>query len=243
MVSEDAQRAFVVVARREITPEAHQRHEVVGLEDRLDALLDQRHPVQAQARIDVLRREWCQLARRILVVLHEDEVPVLQEALVLTTGQVVGLAVLHAAVEVQLAAWAAGAGRAGLPEVLRARAQDDPLAWDADRLPGGDRLLVGADPERLVALEDRDPDVVGVEAEPFERQLPGELDGALLEVLADREVAEHLEEGEVPGGVADILDVGRAKALLAAREQVRRGLLDTQEIALQRVHPGRREQH
>ena len=70
-------------------PSAHQRRELVGLEDRLGALLDQRHAVEAQARVDVRRRQRRQRARRVLVVLHEDEVPVLQEALVLAAGQVV----------------------------------------------------------------------------------------------------------------------------------------------------------
>ena len=77
--------------------------------------------------------------------------------------------------------------------------QDDALARHADRQPGLDRLLVGAEAELLVALEDRDPDVVGVEAEARLRQLPRHLDGGLLEVVADREVAEHLEERQVAG--------------------------------------------
>ena len=57
---------------------------------------------------------------------------------------------------------------------------------------------------------------LGVQAEALERQVPGELDRALLEVVADREVAEHLEERQVPRGRADLLDVGRAEELLAA---------------------------
>src|SRR5439155_7739263 len=134
--------------------------------------------------------------------------------LVLLAGQVAGLPVLHAAVEIELAARAAGTGRPGLPEVLLAVAGDDPLARDADRQPRLDRLLVGPEPQLLVALEDRDPDIVGVEAEDVQRRLPGKLDGALLEVVADGEVAEHLEEREVPRGRADDVDVRRAKARL-----------------------------
>ena len=103
---------------------------------------------------------------RVLVELHEDEVPVLEEALVLAAGQVVGRAELQAAVEVELRARAARPGRAGLPEVLRARAEDDPLARHADRLPRLDRLLVGAEAELLVALEDRDPDVLRLKPKP-----------------------------------------------------------------------------
>ena len=149
----------------------------------------------------------------------------------------------QAAVEVELAARAARAGRARLPEVLAARAADDPLARDADLQPRLDRLLVGPEAELLVALEDRDPDVVGVEAEALERQLPRELDRALLEVVADREVAEHLEERQVAGRQADLVDVRRPEALLAARQPVVRRLLAALEVRLERVHARGREQH
>jgi hypothetical protein len=51
--------------------------------------------------------------------------------------------------------------------------------------------------EQLVLLE---PEILGDE-------LPGKLDRALLEIVAEREVAEHLEEGEMARGVADIVEV------------------------------------
>ena len=248
VVREDPQRAVRVEVRPvrapgELLAEPDQRQELVGLEDRVGPLLDQRHPVEAEAGVDVLLRQRRERPDRVLVVLHEDEVPVLQEALVLAARQVVGLAPLHAAVEVELRARAARPGRPRLPEVLRARAGDDPLARDADREPRLDRLLVEPEAERLVALEDRDPDVLGLEAEALERELPRELDRARLEVVAEREVAEHLEEREVPGRRADDLDVRRAEALLAAREPMVRRLLLAREVRLERVHPRRREQH
>src|SRR4029078_9563128 len=149
---------------------------------------------------------------------------------------------LGAAVELEFAPRPAGPGRAGLPEVVLAAEEDDPLARDADRPPRLDRLLVGAEVELVVAAEHRDPDLVLGEAEALGRELERELDGALLEVVADREVAEHLEEGEVPRGVADVLDVGRAEALLAARESGVRRLLDAGEVGLERVHARGREQ-
>ena len=45
------------------------------------------------------------------------------------------------------------------------------------------------------------------EAELLGDQVPGELDGALLEVVAEGEIAEHLEEGVMPRRVADIVEV------------------------------------
>ena len=76
----------------------------------------------------------------------------------------------------------------------------------------------------------------GVEAEAVEREVPRELDGALLEVVADREVAEHLEEREVPVGAADVVDVDRAEALLRGRQPRRRRLLGAEEVGLERMH-------
>ncbi len=184
-----------------------------------------------------------QLVVGVLVVLHEHEVPVLQEPLVLAAGQIVGGAEGEAAVDVQLRARSAGADRAGFPEVLRARTPDDPLARHADGEPQLDRLLVGAEPELLVSGEDRHPDVVGVEREHFQGEIPRELDRLGLEVGADREVAEHLEEREVAQGAADVVDVGRAKALLTARQHGRGRIGAAQEVGLQRLHAGGREQN
>ncbi|CAB4864756.1 unannotated protein [freshwater metagenome] len=246
VIGEDAQRPLIDRARRKLASELHQRRELVGLEDRLDALLDQRHPIEAQAGVDRRRRQRRQhrtLRRQILIELHEDQIPELQEALVLAAGKIIGRAVLQAPVEVELAAWTTRAGRAGLPEVLRARAQDDPLARDAHGLPVRDRVLVRPQAELLVSLEDRHPDVRGIKTEPLERERPGLLDGALLEVAADREVAEHLEEGEMTRGIADVLDVGGAEALLAAGQQLRGRLFDPEEVPLERVHTRRGEQH
>jgi hypothetical protein len=38
-------------------------------------------------------------------------------------------------------------------------------------------------------------------------QVPRQLDRAFLEIVAEREIAEHLEEGVVPRGIADIVEV------------------------------------
>ena len=94
VVGEDPQRALVGLLGRQLAAERHERRERVGLEDRLDALLDDRHALEAQAGVDVVgrqrRRASCGRRRRRQVVLREDEVPVLQEALVLAARQVVG---------------------------------------------------------------------------------------------------------------------------------------------------------
>src|SRR5205085_7293260 len=58
----------------------------------------------------------------------------------------------------------------------------------------------------------------------------------------EREVPEHLEEGEVEGVETDLLDVRRAEDLLRSREERRRRLLEAQEERHERLHPGQDEQ-
>ena len=94
------------------------------------------------------------------LVLHEDEVPELEEALGVVARPVRVRAEVGTAVEVELRAGPARARRAGLPEVVVAAEQDDALVRHADRPPVVDRLLVGTEAELLVAAEHGDPDVL-----------------------------------------------------------------------------------
>ena len=177
--------------------------EGIGLEDAVHALRQGGDALHAGAGVDAGRGQRLQATALEHVVLHENEVPELQEPVAVAAGGALGpaAAVRRPAVEVELRARAAGAGRPRLPEVVAAQ-PDDPLGGHADRAPQLDRLLVGGD--ELVALVDGDPDLVGVEREPGGRgdQLPGQVDRRALEVVAEREVAHHLEEGEVTGRVA-----------------------------------------
>src|SRR3546814_9698654 len=85
----------------------------------------------------------------------------------------------------------------------------------------------------VVGLVDGDQQALGGQLPDLRQQFPGPGDGVLLEVVAERPVAEHLEEGVVARGVADLvevvvlaagtqaaLDVGRAHvaALLRSEE-------------------------
>src|SRR5690606_12552119 len=129
--------------------------------------------------------------------------------------------VLGAVVPEDLRARAAGARVAHLPEVVLVEALD-PLAREPDRV----------DPEllRLVVGDvDGDPHAVPVEAEDLGQQLPRPRDGLSLEVVAEAEVAQHLEEAEVarraPDGVEVVVLAAGPDALLHAgrpRRLVRR---------------------
>ena len=149
VVGEDAQRPvgrelLAVAAARELLTQRDQRPQAVGLEHRHRALLDRRQALEPQPGVDVLLGQRGEHVLGVLVVLHEHQVPVLQEALVLAPREVVGRAEVQAAVQVELAARPARAGRAGLPEVVLAAQRHDALVRHPDRAPHLDRLVVGA---------------------------------------------------------------------------------------------------
>ena len=139
-------------------------------------------------------------AVRVELVLHEDEIPELEEALAAgAAGRAVRLAATHrlAPVVEELRVGAARARAADRPEVFRGRQRRDPLRRDADLLPEADRLLVGAETELGIARVHARPDPVPVELQPLLDELGRVLDRAFLEVLAERPAAEHLEERQV----------------------------------------------
>ena len=223
----------------------HDVLEAVRLVHRDHALEDRRTALDPQPRVDVLPRQRRERSVLVEVEFHEDEVPELEEAVALAAGCAVRpvAAVLAAAVEVELGAGPAGTGRPGLPEVLGAREPHDALGRDPDPLPGGDGDGVLAQPEVRVAREDGRPENLGVEPHVLRDELPGQVDGAVLEVLADREVPQHLEEGQMPRSQAHHVDVRRPEALLHGRKQRRGRLLGAEEVGLQRLHPGRGQEH
>ena len=109
-----------------------------------------------------------------------------------------------AAVVVDLRAAAAGARLAHRPEVLR-RAQLGDARRRHQPLPDGVRLVVARN--AVLAPEDRRVQALGGQAPHVRQKLPRERDGVGLEVVAEREVAEHLEEGVMPEGGPDVLQV------------------------------------
>ena len=144
-------------------------------------------------------------------------------------------ALLHATVVVDFGAgagWSLGAS--GSPPVVLVAVAVDALRRDAD--------LVVPDAVGLVIVEvDGHVEAIGGEAEELGHQLPGEAYGAFLEVVADAEIAQHFEESQVLV-VAHLIDVGGAKALLAAGESSGgRGLLAHEE-RLEGDHSGAGEQ-
>jgi hypothetical protein len=69
------------------------------------------------------------------------------------------------------------------------------------------------------------------------------MDRVALEVVAEAEVAHHLEERVVIGRAADVVDVARPQALLAGHGPREIELTAAKEMILKLVHPRQREQH
>ena len=134
----------------------------------------------------------------------------------------------------------AGPGIAHLPEVVLVAETVDPVVGKPGHLaPEVPRLLVG--------MVDGDPEPIGRDAEIrwAGHELPGVRDRLALEVVAKGEVAQHLEEGVMPLGVADLLEIvmlaAGPDALLAGGGPGVVALLLAQERALELHHAGVRE--
>ena len=135
----------------------------------------------------------------------------------------------------QLGAGAAGPGVSHGPEVvLRAQAVD-PLRGNADEIPPEAVSLI-------VVFVDRGDEPPGLEAVHFRAQIPGEPDGLPLEVISEREVPQHLEEGVVqgrsPDGVQIVVLAAHPHAFLAGGCALVIPLFQPQKNVLELIHPG-----
>jgi len=107
-----------------------------------------------------------------------------------------------------------GTGRSGLAGV-----PEDLFALQAHDVVGIDAHVLEIREGVVVFFPDGDPEAVGFEAQLAfglwsGEEVPRELNRAFLEVVAEREIAQHLKERAVPGRLADFFDVLRADALL-----------------------------
>jgi hypothetical protein len=137
-------------------------------------------------------------------------------------------------VVVELGARAAGTRVGHLPEVVLVAEPEDAIRREPDLLPPEvGRLVVGVVHGGVEAL--------GIEPVHLGHQLPRVPDGVALEVVAEREVPEHLEERMVPGRPSHFLEVvvlatGAHALLRGDRAPVARVVL-AEEDALELHHP------
>ena len=224
---------------REILRAREDRHEQVRLVVAAKAREHLRHALEAGARVDGRLRQRREHATRVAIELHEHEVPELEEA-ARAAGRVVVVETRHGpAIEVDLRARAARPGVAHLPEVLARPEPVDLVRRDPDLALPDLRCL-------LVLVKHRDNELGRIDLPALRDQLPGELDRLALEVIAEREVPEHLEEGVVARAAADLFEIvvlaRDAHALLRGGRALVRARLLAGEDALERHHASVREQ-
>ena len=202
----------------------------VDLEQVVDILHNDGQTLQAHAGIDVGLGQQFIVALAVSIVLAEDQVPDLHEAVAITADATGGFAaaVLQATVIVDLRAGAAGT-RAMLPEVILFAQADHVVLGDADGL-GPD--VVGL----IVVLIDGDIQLIGGDLQFFGQEFPGPGNDFLLKVILEAEVAQHLKEAAMAGGDADALNIRCTDALLAGGHAMARRLFLAEEPFLHGGH-------
>src|SRR5690606_12184130 len=170
------------------------------------ALEHGREALEPGTRVDRRRGQRVELAVGAAVVLHEDEVPQLEELAALAAGdellelEVRAPPLRGPEVEVDLRARAARPRLTHLPEVVLVAETEDALGRQpGDLLPELRGLVV-----RVVH---GGPEPLARQRVLLGEQLPRERDRVPLEVVAEGEIAQHLEEGVVARGDANLLEV------------------------------------
>ena len=214
--------------------------------DFIHALLpvqDADRALQTHAGVHVLFRQRLVAAFGVFVVLHKDVVPDFQIPAAGAGGGAVRTAGLLIGDDEHLRVAAAGAGDAGgTPPVVRLRKEEQILLLHAAGAPQAVAFLVpGA---VLVALEDREGQPVLRQAKVFRagQELPAPGDHFLLEIVAQAPVAQHLEKGQM-AGIAHVVDIPGADALLHVRQAGAGGVGRAHQIGNQGMHARRGEKH
>ena len=204
----------------------------IDVKQRVDILHDTGQTLQTHAGVDVLLLEFGIVVVTVVVKLGEYVVPDLHIAVAVATDGAARLAaaILLAAVVVDLRARTARTG-AVLPEVVLLAEAEDAVFRNADILVPDLKCLVVLDIDRRIQTVRRNAHDLG-------QELPAPGNRFLLEVVAEREVAQHLKIGAVACGLADVLDVAGTDALLAGRDAVTRRLLLSGKERLHRRHTG-----
>ena len=248
VVGDDPQRLVVQIRRGgQARSGGDQVLERVDLVVAVLALQDRGQPFQAHAGIHARRGQRCQSAVGLAVELHEHQVPDLDETVAVLVGRSRRTTeVLLAVIVENLGTRPAGAGVGHLPEVVRGERRalvvadaDDALHRHADLVaPDGVGLVIG--------LVDGHHQPRRVQSPDAGQQLPRPLDRVVLEVVAERPVAQHLEEGVVTRGVAHLVQIvvlaAGAQAALDVRGAHVAGFLAAQKHVLELDHPGVGEQ-
>src|SRR5690606_35943953 len=177
-----------------------------GLPDRVDALHEGEDPLEAGSGVDRRLGQQLPAAVGFLVVLHEHQVPELHEAVARRVADRAAVGPeARPAVDLDRRARPARPRVPHLPDAVLVAEAPGPVHRHADHVAPA---LHGP----VVALVDGDPEPVAVEppatlGRVAGDELPAPRDDRFLEVVAEAEVAHHLEEHEMTLGAPDVVEV------------------------------------
>src|SRR5579875_623674 len=241
MIGDDAQRDIVLCilpigCAGQVRKMIDDGTEHVGIEDRFLALQHHRQAFQAQPGIDILFGQRRAPAIEVLIELHEDQVPDLQEALAVAARLTIGpaTAVLDAAIIVNLGVGSAGTGGAGRSPPVIVQTYNRFIGETGNLTPQARRLVI--------LWMYRGVQALGWQPDDIRQKVPGKDNRLALKVVAYREVAQHLEERE-RALIAYFIDIGGAEAFLRRGKPYRWRRLTSQEVGDHLLHAGGCEQY
>jgi hypothetical protein len=222
--------------------------EQVDLVVRVHALQHRGNALEPHAGVDRRPGQRIEHAFVVAVELHEHEIPDLDVAVAVgirRSRRPAGDA--RAVIVEDLAARPARPGVGHLPEVVALVLGRARLVADAHAARRRHADFLRPDVVGLVVLVvDRGPQALLRQSVNLRQQLPRIADRLALEVIAEAEVAQHLEEGVVARGIADVFEIvvlatGAHAALGSRGADVRPPFLAEEDV-LELHHAGIREQ-
>ena len=202
----------------------------VDLEQVVHALHDTCQTFQTHAGVDVLVFHFSVVAVAVAVELAEYQIPYLNITVAVTANVAVRLAaaLFRTTVEVDLRTRAARTGTV-FPEVVLSAQTNHVVFCHTDLLRPH---VIGL----VIVFKDGYIQFICRHFQHLGEELPGPCDCLDLEVIAEREVTQHLKVGAVACGLTNTFNIRCADALLAGSHTgIRRNSL-SQKILFQRCH-------
>ena len=215
MVGDDTHRyVFFLIGsircRRHIGNSSDDGLEDVGVVVRGLSLQGHAEPLKAHPRVDHMVRERFERAVGFAVILHEYEVPYLDDERMVSvdecsSGRCPALG-LGAQVDMDFGAGATRAGIAHFPEVVVFVSFQDMVLWQKP-FPVLCRFIVAVDVFGRTAFKDRHVEPFRIEVQTIYKIFPCPSDDFFLEIIAERPVSEHLEHGMMIGIMSHLFQV------------------------------------
>ena len=214
--------------------------EHVGVVVAVFALQDTDNALKSHPGINVLCGQRHQRAVVSTVELHEHQVPNFDDLRIIRIHQVATTAI-GSAIEVNFGARTTRSGRAHFPEVVFLVEPRDAIRRNK-ATPQFRSLFISRQAVGLITGKHRDVQSFGRQAPDLSQQFPRPFDGLGFEVVAERPVAQHLEEGVVVGVPSNIFQVvvlaASADAFLGVDGTDKVTVTAPEENILELVHPG-----